>query len=150
MNKNKVMQMKALLPLTKQQENNFFPPADAQAATDIPQATAIPLSSLPMAQSKKIFGKVIEWQIGKQLGNGTTGEVYEALNIDTGKTFAAKMINLMHPYLGLDQKKVKSVKKEIQRYKQLNHKHIVKYYDSEIIENNVLCIYLEYVYKSLA
>lgn len=103
-----------------------------------------------MAQSKKIFGKVIEWQIGKQLGNGTTGDVYEALNIDTGETFAAKMINLMHPYLGLDQKKVKSVKKEIQRYKQLNHKHIVKYYDSEIIENNVLCIYLEYVYKSLA
>jgi len=26
----------------------------------------------------------------------------------------------------------------------------VKYFDSEIIENNVLCIYLEYVYKSVA
>ena len=26
----------------------------------------------------------------------------------------------------------------------------MKYYDSEIIENNVLCIYLEYVYKSIA
>ena len=25
----------------------------------------------------------------------------------------------------------------------------MKYYDSEIIENNVLCIYLEYVYKSV-
>lgn len=60
------------------------------------------------------------------------------------------MIKLMHPYLGLDQQKVKAVKKEIGRYKQLKHKHIVKYYDSEIIENNVLCIYLEYVYESLA
>lgn len=59
------------------------------------------------------------------------------------------MIKLMHPYLGLDQQKVKSVKKEIQRYKELNHKHLVRYYDSEIIENNVLCIYLEYVYKSI-
>ena len=26
----------------------------------------------------------------------------------------------------------------------------MKYYDSEIIEKNVLCIYLEYVYKSIA
>jgi serine/threonine protein kinase len=77
----------------------------------------MPHVSEPMAQSKKIFGKNIEWQIGKQLGNGTTGEVYEALNIDTGETFAVKMINLIHPYLGLDQQKVKSVKKEIQRYK---------------------------------
>ena len=67
----------------------------------------------PVTQSKKFFGKAIEWQIGKQLGNGTTGDVYEALNIDTGETFAVKMIKLMHPYLGLDQQKVKSVKKEI-------------------------------------
>ena len=102
------------------------------------------------AASKQIYGKVIEWQMGKTLGTGTTGEVYEALNIDTGETFAVKMIKLMHPYLGLDQQKAKAVKKEIQRYKQLNHKHIVKYYDSEIIDNNVLCIYLEYVYKSVA
>jgi len=47
------------------------------------------------------------------IGGGTTGEVYEALNIEDGSTFAVKMINLVHPYLGLDQRKVKSVKKEI-------------------------------------
>ena len=88
--------------------------------------------------------------MGNLLGSGTTAEVYEALNINTGETFAVKMIKLMHPYLGLDQQKVKSVRKEIQRYKQLSHKHLVKYYDSEIIENNILCIYLEYVYKSVA
>lgn len=41
--------------------------------------------------------------MGMELGNGTTGEVYEALNINSGETFAVKMINLMHPYLGLDQ-----------------------------------------------
>jgi len=59
------------------------------------------------------------------------------------------MIKLVHPYMGLDKNKVNSVRKEINRYKLLNHKHIVKYYDSEIIENNVLCIYLEYVYGSI-
>ena len=41
--------------------------------------------------------------MGNLLGSGTTAEVYEALNINTGETFAVKMIKLMHPYLGLDQ-----------------------------------------------
>ena len=41
--------------------------------------------------------------MGKQLGHGTIGEVYEALNIDTGETFAVKMVKLVHPYLGMDQ-----------------------------------------------
>ena len=76
--------------------------------------------------------------------------MYEALNINTGETFAVKMVKLVHPYLGLDQQKVASVKKEIARFKMLKHKHIVRYFDSEIIENNVLCIYMEYVYKSVA
>lgn len=88
--------------------------------------------------------------MGKIIGSGTTGEVYEALDIEEGKTFAVKMIKLMHPYLGLDQRKVKSVRKEIHRYENLQHKHIVKYIGSEIIENNVLCIYLEYVYNNIA
>ena len=86
--------MNPLLPPQQQnkQENNFF---------------------TQKVEERKLFGKVIEWQIGKQLGSGTTGEVYEALNINTGETFAVKMIKLVHPYLGLDQQKVKSVKKEI-------------------------------------
>jgi len=111
MNDKKAVQMKALLPLAKQQatvkqENNFFRLSNVAP----PVLQQVPE---PAAACKKIFGKVIEWQIGKQLGSGTTGEVYEALNINTGMTFAVKMIKLMHPYLGLDQQKVKSVKKEI-------------------------------------
>ena len=99
----------------------------------------------------KVLGRVIQWQKGKILGLSTTGEVYEALNIDSGETFAVKMVRLVHPYLGIDQRKFDSAKKEIKRYKQLiNHKHIVKCLDSEIIDNNILCIYLEYVYKSIA
>ena len=54
-------------------------------------------------KQRRTFGKVIEWQMGKQLGHGTIGEVYEALNIDTGETFAVKMVKLVHPYLGMDQ-----------------------------------------------
>lgn len=78
------LQINPFMPHMKQmqQQNNFFP---------------------QKVEEKKIQGKAIEWQIGKQLGSGTTGEVYEALNINTGETFAVKMIKLVHPYLGLDQ-----------------------------------------------
>ena len=98
------------------------------------------------AAAPKILGNKIQWQIGSMLGSGTTGEVYEAqaINLDDAEVIAVKMVKLMHPIHGLDQQKLKAVKKEIQRYRELEHRHIVKYYDSEIIENNVLCIYLEY------
>ena len=37
------------------------------------------------------------------------------------------------------------MKKEIDRYKNLDCKYIVRYLGCEIIENNVFCIYLEYM-----
>mmetsp|Transcript_15555 Transcript_15555/g.21084 ORF Transcript_15555/g.21084 Transcript_15555/m.21084 type:complete len:98 (+) Transcript_15555:1517-1810(+) len=97
--------MRAFLPLMKQQqslkqENNFFRTDAADVLLEAPLAEE---ALEPPAASKKLYGKVIEWQMGNTLGTGTTGEVYEALNIDTGETFAVKMIKLMHPYLGLDQ-----------------------------------------------
>ena len=63
------------------------------------------------------LGKVIQWQMGKQIGCGSVGEVYEALDINTGETLAVKYIKLVHPYLGLDQSKVQAAKKEINIYK---------------------------------
>ena len=65
--------------------------------------------------------------------------------------FVVKKIRLVHPYSGLDPSKAKAVKKEIDRYKLLSHDHLIKYYGCEIIENNVFCIYLEYMAgKSIA
>lgn len=107
------------------QENNFLLPA-------------------PLKQ-QKVYGKKIEWTRGPMLGSGTTGEVYEAMDINDCKTFVVKQIHLVHSIRGVDQQKVKSVKKEIDRYKKLKHKHIVEYYGSEIIEQNIFCIYLEWV-----
>ena len=56
-----------------------------------------------------------------------------------------KKIRLVHPYQGIDPAKKKAVKNEIERYKMLDHEHIVKYYGCEIIDNNIFCIYLEYM-----
>jgi serine/threonine protein kinase len=59
--------------------------------------------------------------------------------------FAVKMIRLVHSYHGIDQNKVKAIKKEIDRYKLIQHKNIVKYHGGEMIPDNVFCIYLEFL-----
>ena len=79
------------------------------------------------------------------IGAGTTGEVHEAVDIETGQMFVVKKIRLVHAYHGLDQSKRKAVKKEIEGYCKLDHPNIVRYLGCEIIENNIFCIYLEYM-----
>lgn len=67
------------------------------------------------------------------------------MNINTAEMFVVKKIQLVHPFSGLDQAKVKALKQEIDRFKSLDHKNIVTYYGGEISDNNVFCIYLEYL-----
>ena len=59
--------------------------------------------------------------------------------------FVVKKIRLVHPFQGLDQNKKRAVKKEIDRYKTLEHKFIVKYLGCEVVDQNVFCVYLEYL-----
>jgi mitogen-activated protein kinase kinase kinase len=92
-----------------------------------------------------VNGKIIQWVQGKIIGQGITGEVYEAMNINTAEMFVVKKIQLVHPFQGLDQTKVKALKQEIDRYKLLDYQHIITYYGGELNENNVFCIYLEYM-----
>ena len=55
-------------------------------------------------------GKILQWVEGKLIGNGTTWEVYEAMNINTAEMFVVKKIQLVHPFQGLDHSKVKALK----------------------------------------
>lgn len=52
---------------------------------------------------------------------GTSGEVYEAMNQKTGEMFVVKKIHLVHPFHGVDQNKIKTLKKEIDFYKTLKN-----------------------------
>ena len=56
-----------------------------------------------------------------------------------------KKIQLVHPFQGLDQSKVKALRQEMNRYKLLDHRHIVTYYGGEMDANNTFCVYLEYM-----
>ena len=55
-------------------------------------------------------GKILQWVEGKLIGHGTTGDVYEAMNINTAEMFVVKKIQLVHPFQGLDHSKVKALK----------------------------------------
>lgn len=58
----------------------------------------------------KVQGKILQWVQGKLIGQGTTGEVYEAMNIINAEMFVVKKIQLVHQFQGLDHSKVKALK----------------------------------------
>jgi serine/threonine protein kinase len=64
---------------------------------------------------------------------------------ETGAYFVVKKIRLIHSFHGLDQVRIRAIKKEIDMNKSLKHENIVEYYGCEVIENNTMCIYLEYM-----
>eukprot|EP00051_Salpingoeca_urceolata_P011000 m.135273 g.135273 ORF g.135273 m.135273 type:complete len:594 (+) comp16940_c0_seq7:635-2416(+) len=84
------------------------------------------------------------WKRGKLLGSGAFGQVYLALNQDTGGELAVKQVDL-HPEQGHDNiKEVQSLEAEIQLLKNLSHRRIVQYYGTERTEQH-LAIFMEYV-----
>lgn len=73
-----------------------------------------------------VFNK--EYEILRSLGDGKTSKVYLCKSIkDTDKKVAMKL--LREEFLQKDEKNVKSVEKEIQILKGLDHEHIVKLID---------------------
>lgn len=78
--------------------------------------------------------------LGKELGRGAHGHVYQALDKKFAQFVAVKQISLT----GVSKENLTSVMGEIELLKDLNHKHIVKYFDS-IKTRNHLYIVLEYM-----
>jgi serine/threonine protein kinase len=81
-----------------------------------------------------------QWQLGAQIGSGSYGSVYKALDKTTGRIFAVK-IN------GCDDKDARYrniLQDEINIYKDLRHPHIVAYLGHES-NGGSLHIFLEYV-----
>lgn len=46
---------------------------------------------------------MLKWVEGKLIGHGTTGQVYEAMDMNAGTVFVVKKIVFVHPFYGLDQ-----------------------------------------------
>ncbi|CCH62898.1 hypothetical protein TBLA_0I02400 [Henningerozyma blattae CBS 6284] len=83
----------------------------------------------------------IRWQKRKFIGSGTFGNVFSAVNLDSGDVLAVKEIKIQ------DTKAMKKVfpliKKEMTVLEMLNHPNIVQYYGVEVHRDKVN-IFMEY------
>eukprot|EP00043_Microstomoeca_roanoka_P015304 m.153241 g.153241 ORF g.153241 m.153241 type:complete len:651 (-) comp16229_c4_seq1:204-2156(-) len=84
------------------------------------------------------------WKRGKLLGAGAFGQVYLALDEDTGAEIAMKQVQLEDDN-GVDtSKEVRSLEDEIQLLRDLRHLRIVRYLGTRRTDKH-LCIFMEYV-----
>lgn len=81
------------------------------------------------------------WRGGTKLGAGSYGNVYKALNIETGEVFVVKQAV---PDRRTHERRDASLLKELEVLQGLRHPHIVSYLGHEYVDG-CLCICLEYM-----
>ncbi|CAD7703488.1 unnamed protein product [Ostreobium quekettii] len=99
-----------------------------------------PSGKLPSRSSTPQSVLADRYVLGSELGKGAHGHVYKALDKKSGSFVAVKQISLA----GVPKDNLSSVMAEIDLLKDLNHRNIVKYFDS-IKTRNHLYIVLEYM-----
>ena len=91
--------------------------------------------------------KIRHYKLGNIIGEGSYGRVYEALDEDRGQLIAVKIIDKNNLNTinnsNNNSQSLSSIEGEIEILSKLNHKNIVKYYDSSQSKNH-LKIFFEY------
>ncbi|EEQ38436.1 hypothetical protein CLUG_02562 [Clavispora lusitaniae ATCC 42720] len=82
----------------------------------------------------------IRWQKGKFIGGGSFGQVYAAVNLDTGGVMAVKEI-MFHDSQSL--KLIPSISEEMTVLEMLNHPNVVQYFGVEVHRDKVY-LFMEY------
>lgn len=80
-----------------------------------------------------------KYHLLRQVGSGATGSVYTAVDIKTSEKVAIKMIDI--------RKQVKKalILTEISVMKNKKHPNVVNYYDSYLVDGNILWVIMEYM-----
>lgn len=96
-------------------------------------------SSAPRLSFETPGSTTSDFEIQAELGKGSFGVVYKVLSIKDKKIYVLKKIDLRL----LKPKHKEKAYEEVQLLKQLNHPHLIKYYNS-FLEKDTLNIVMEY------
>ncbi|KAL2122703.1 hypothetical protein VTJ04DRAFT_3158 [Mycothermus thermophilus] len=77
----------------------------------------------------------MRWQLGQFVGGGTFGNVYAAMNLDTGQLMAVKEIRLQDPKLIPNI--AGQIRDEMRVLETVNHPNVVSYYGIEVHRDRV-------------
>ncbi|RNC30612.1 putative protein kinase, partial [Trypanosoma cruzi] len=82
----------------------------------------------------------------ERIGRGGYGDIFRAVDLDTGLPLAIKEILVTADISKDVEKQLRALEREIRVMRKLNHKHIVSYYSARRDEScSALLIYMEYV-----
>jgi len=60
-----------------------------------------------------IYGKNIRWKTGQNVGQGSSGEVFTAWDVNKNRMIIVKRFNILHPFFGYKDDRSKRLIKEI-------------------------------------
>eukprot|EP00052_Salpingoeca_macrocollata_P001579 m.26353 g.26353 ORF g.26353 m.26353 type:complete len:395 (+) comp11500_c0_seq1:347-1531(+) len=98
----------------------------------------------PAASSARHARHPRRWQRGKLLGSGAFGQVFLALDMDTGAELAVKQVELHPNNDDVNLREVQALEAEIALLKNMRHERIVTYYGTDRTAE-YLTIFMEYV-----
>jgi len=104
-------------------------------------------ASTKMGSASSVYaeegGKAMKWQLGPCLGQGAFAQVYQGIDLNTGKFIAVKQVTLRNEASAA----AKALRREIDLLCALpDHKHVVRYLGTEQTDDSQrLFIFLEYV-----
>jgi serine/threonine protein kinase len=90
-------------------------------------------------------GRLIRWVKGDKLGEGAYAEVFQCMNVETGKLYAVKHFKFSEDPVKV-QKEFASLKREVLLLRSLEHPNIVQYYQTDISsDHDSIDVVLEFV-----
>ncbi|CAG9324782.1 unnamed protein product [Blepharisma stoltei] len=109
-------------------KSQFHTSSDYQRTTGDLSLSNLDNFSLSCANPFKLPQR-IRWRKGDLIGEGSYAKVYQCINLDSGEIFAIKSIKFESLEWGNEWKQINQ---EINLLKDINHKNIIKYYQTDI------------------
>jgi len=116
-------------------QSNFINQDNSKVDSKLPDEKALTLNDVVSKEEPRQIYTDIE-----KIGEGAAGEVFRALHKVKNSVIAIKQMNL-----AAQQKNIKLLLTEIDIMKNSNHKNIVHYFDSYIVDEKYLWVVMEYM-----